>query len=286
MRLFIVSGFSGAGKSVTLHTLEDQGFYCIDNLPAELMHTLAEKLVRGELDLGGNIAVGIDIRSLYKTSEFNIRPILSHLEEGKVTTSVIFIVAEKTALLRRYSEARRPHPLAHKADTLEKAIELERRCLDNILMHTDIKIDTTDLNQHQLVAHIRERLGVGDGKVSALIQSFGYKKGVPLDSDFVFDVRCLVNPYWETELRKMTGLDPAVKNFLESDPACNPLFGHILDFMETWLDRFAKNRVSSLTLSIGCTGGQHRSVYMVERLHTALAKHPEYRLTKHHRELS
>ncbi len=286
MRLIIVSGLSGAGKSIALHTLEDEGFYCIDNLPAEFVHILAEKIARNELNFGDNVAVGVDIRSVGKTPAFNIEPVLSHLKRAQVETSVVFMEADEVVLLRRYSEARRPHPLAHKSSTLEEAIDLERSQLDSILMHTDLKIDTTNLNQHQLGVHIRSRLCGESKKLSVLIQSFGYKKGVPLDSDFVFDVRCLLNPYWKPELRKMTGHDPEVVKFLESDASCAALFEQICNFIKTWLDRFEKEPRSCLTLSIGCTGGQHRSVYMVERLYAVLADDPKYRLAKHHRELS
>ncbi len=290
MRLIIVSGLSGAGKSIALHALEDEGFYCIDNLPAEFMHALADKLTRGESDLGDKIAVSMDIRSLghppNAAVKFNLKPILTRLRRAGVDAGVVFIEADAATLLRRYGEVRRPHPLAHAGNTLEQAIKLERACLDEILMNTDLKINTTDLNHHQLGAHVRSRLCGESGKPALLVQSFGYKKGVPPDSDFVFDVRCLLNPYWEPQLRELTGRDAAVSEFLESDAGCNALFEQLLNFIETWFDRFAKNPRSCLTLSVGCTGGQHRSVYMVERLYAALAAQSKYRLSKHHRELS
>ncbi len=284
MKLIIVSGVSGAGRSVALHALEDDGFYCIDSLPVVFMLELVEKMTRGELDLG-DVAVSMDIRSLGKTPAFGIEPMLERLRKEGVETTVVFLEADENTLLRRYSEARRPHPLAHKSKTIKEAIALERACLDEILTHTDLRIDTSELNQWQLGEHLRSRLRFGDKKLPVLIQSFGYKKGVPLDSDFVFDVRCLPNPHWRPELREMTGRDEQVVNFLEADPGCNVLFKQIQTFIESWLGRFGKTPKACLTLSIGCTGGQHRSVYIVERLHAAMAGGKEYRVSKNHREL-
>ena len=286
MRLTIVSGVSGAGKSVALHALEDDGFYCIDNLPVALMLELVEKIARGELDLNDDVAVSMDIRSLGKTTAFSIKPILERLRKESVETTVIFLEADENTLLRRYSEARRPHPMARESKTLREAIGLERACLDEVLTHTDLRIDTTELNQWQLGEHIRSRLRLGGKKLPVLIQSFGYKKGVPLDSDFVFDARCLPNPHWNPELREMTGCDAPVVKFLEADPGCDALFEQIRTFVENWLQRFGKTPKACLTLSIGCTGGQHRSVYVVERLYSTMAGSKEYRVSKNHRELS
>lgn len=285
MRLVIVSGVSGAGKSIALHALEDDGFYCIDNLPVVLMLELVEKITRGELDLDDNVAVSMDIRSLGKAPAFGIASMLDRLRKEEVETTVIFLEADENTLLRRYSEARRPHPLAFKSTTIKKAIGLERACLDEVLTHTDLRIDTTELNQWQLGEHLRSRLRLGDKKLPVLIQSFGYKKGVPLDSDFVFDVRCLPNPHWRPELREMTGRDERVIGFLEADPGCDALFKQIRTFVEDWLERFGKTPKACLTLSIGCTGGQHRSVYIAERLYAAMAGSKEYRVSKNHREL-
>ena len=290
IRLIIVSGLSGSGKSIALHTLEDEGFYCIDNLPAEFVHTLSEKLAEGSSSFGSKVAVSIDIRSLSQIpsteTTFNLASILARLRQGRVETDVVFIEADPATLTRRYSEARRPHPLTYRASTLEQAIEIERDCLEDILMNTNLKINTTNLNHHQLGEVIRSRLCGENKKPSLLIQSFGYNKGLPPESDFVFDVRCLLNPYWEPRLRKMTGCDAEVVRFLESNDASHALFRQILNFVEGWSDLPGKNPRSSLTLSIGCTGGQHRSVYMVECLYAALKKQSRYCLTKHHRELA
>ena len=289
MKLIIVSGLSGAGKSVVLHTLEDEGFYCIDNLPAQFINTLLEQITRNDLNLGDKIAMSMDIRSLGKIQNnkptFDIGAVLARLRDHAVDAHVIFVEANQAILLRRYGELRRPHPLAHQADTLEQAITLERRHLDDVLRHASLKIDTSNLNLHQLRQLIRSRVCEESKKPSVLIQSFGYKKGMPLDSDFVFDIRCLLNPYWKPELRELTGLDTPVVEFLESDDTCNALFEQLYGFIKTWLGRFEREPRSRLTLSIGCTGGQHRSVYMVERLYAALAHQSGHHLSKYHREL-
>ena len=284
MKLVIISGLSGAGKSVALHALEDEGFHCIDNLPAKLLRLLTEKLASDALGLGNKVAVSVDIRSLDKTPGFDLGPILAHLREEGVETDVIFIKADEATLLRRYSEALRLHPLSHKADTLKEAIELERRRLDDTLRHADLIVDTTELDHRRLGERLRAQVGDGQSKLSVLVQSFGYKKGVPPDSDFVFDVRCLLNPYWEPRLRHLTGRDAEVAAFLESDAACDTLFDQLLGFVTSWIERFEKGFRNHLTLSIGCTGGQHRSVYLAERLHAALSERGNCRVNKYHRE--
>ena len=293
MRLIIISGLSGAGKSVALHALEDEGFYCMDNIPAEFVHAIAEKLTARESRLGDRVAISMDVRNLGELLKdealpnppFSLEPTLVQLGKSGIETSVVFIEADQETLLRRYSEVRRPHPLAHKAGTIEQAIEMERNCFEEILMNADLRINTTSFNHYQLRTLVRSQLCGESGKLALLIQSFGYKKGLPPGSDFVFDVRCLLNPYWEPGLREMTGRDAAVAQFLEADADCNALFNQILGFIDTWPERFAKDSRGNLTLSIGCTGGRHRSVYMVERLHAALKKRSKYRLNKLHREL-
>ena len=267
MRLIVISGLSGSGKSVALNTLEDEGFYCIDNLPSGLIEPLVDQVAGGERVAHERVAVGIDARS--DVSDLQAFPqLLDRLRarEG-LEVEVVFLQTAADTLLRRFSETRRKHPLSLDGMPLVDAIERERELLSAIGEQADLPLDTTHLTLHGLRTLLRERLLSGEHEgLSLLLQSFGFKNGVPLDSDFVFDVRCLPNPHWEPHLRALTGVDRAVAEYLEAVPDVAAMLDSIQSFLERWLPAFEAENRAYMTVSIGCTGGQHRSVYFAERL--------------------
>lgn len=283
MKLIIISGLSGSGKSVALHTLEDIDYYCIDNLPLFLLAELAAVLGRSREPTYGHMAVGIDARN--KPEELHRLPgILQGARDDGVECRVVFLDAQTETLIKRFSETRRKHPLTRTDRALSEAIELERQFLEPVLRAATLQIDTTHTNVHELRDLVREQVG-GDAspRASILIQSFGFKHGVPTDVDFVFDVRCLPNPHWEPALRRETGLDANVIKFLEGHREVVRMRDDILDFLRRWVPAFETDGRSYLTIAIGCTGGQHRSVYMAERLrqhfedegHKVMVRHRE-----------
>ena len=273
MRLVVISGRSGSGKTSALNILEDVGFTCIDNLPAallpELIHQLEEEHSSSS-DL--KLAVGIDARNL--VGDLNKIPqILKLIEDCGVEVSVIFLQAHGSDLLRRYSETRRKHPLSNDSISLKEAINLEKDMLAPISDISDRNIDTSGLSLHQLRDLIKNTVVPHSAEhMSILFQSFGFKRGTPEDSDFIFDVRCLPNPYWKPELRTMTGKDPDVIQFLESQVDVASMLADIIGYLTRWIPKFQANNRSYLTISIGCTGGQHRSVYLANRLCEHFAK--------------
>jgi RNase adapter protein RapZ len=273
MKLVIVTGLSGSGKSIALHTLEDLDYYCIDNLPMFLLQHLAQELADQREPCYRKTAVGIDARG--QVEDLKILPALVRgLRERGVGCEIVFLDAQDETLLRRFSETRRKHPLSGKEHPLEDAIHLERRLLGPVRSAADLCIDTSNTTQHQLRDLIRQRLDERPQRgIALLCQSFGYKYGVPRDSDFVFDVRCLPNPYWDPGLRPLTGRDPAVTDFLQRDPTTCRLQEQLARFVEEWLPVFEADGRTYLTVALGCTGGQHRSVFMAEwlaaRLRTA-----------------
>jgi len=284
-KLVIVSGLSGSGKSVALHTLEDLGYYCIDNLPLFLLQELAEGLETAGDDTFTNTAVGIDARN-QPEQLFELPQLVGQLCKGSVDCLVLYLEAQTDALIKRFSETRRKHPLTDAERPLAEAIELERKLLEPILSKADLCIDTTHTNIHQLRDLIREHLGDDSPhKVSILLQTFGFKNGMPHDVDFVLDVRCLPNPHWQPELRTLNGMDPPVARFLEDSPEVGQMRDDLAGFFDRWIPRFEADGRSYLTIAIGCTGGQHRSVYMAEQLR----KHFEAvgrKVMVRHRELS
>lgn len=267
MRLVVVSGRSGSGKTSALNVLEDAGFTCIDNLPTSLLPELIN-----QINIYSNIrqlklAVGIDARNL--TGDLTSIPsTLRLIEKIGVKVDVIFLQAQSSDLLRRYSETRRKHPLSTDSIGLKEAIGLEKELLSPISDIADRIVDTSGLSLHQLRDLIKNTV-VPDNQqtMSILFQSFGFKQGTPNDADFVFDVRCLPNPYWKAELRALTGNDPGVIEFLESQVDVASMLADIIGYLTRWIPKFQANNRSYLTISIGCTGGQHRSVYMANRLH-------------------
>lgn len=281
MRLIIISGLSGSGKSVALHVLEDLGYYCIDNMPAALLKSLLDEVSRMDDRSTVRVAVGVDARNRQTDLE-RLPALIDELRKHGVQTDLLFLQASDEILLKRYSETRRPHPLDTHGTELRTAIENERELLGQVINAADLIIDTSRTSVYQLAEVIRRRVGPREkNMLSVLIQSFGYKHGIPPDADFVFDLRCLPNPYWQHDLRPLTGHDPPVIRFLDAEPAFVQMYEDILAFLRRWIPEYMSFDRSYLTVAIGCTGGQHRSVYMAEKLALALRQHHEPVLTRH-----
>jgi len=260
MQVVLLSGVSGSGKSVALKALEDNGYFCVDNLPVQLFPRTVELLRAAGNELA---AISIDARGGEAVAELP-----GHLETLKrqgVDARLIFLDSKNDTLIKRFAETRRRHPLAAGQVTLEEAIARERDLL-SMVAEVGHRIDTSDLQPNALRAWIKELLQAGEGQTSLLFESFGYKQGIPLDADFVFDVRCIPNPYYDPKLRPLYGTDAEVIRFLENEPSAVKMLADIRGFIETWLPSFRKDNRVYLTIAIGCTGGQHRSVYLAERL--------------------
>ena len=284
-RLVVVSGRSGSGKTSALNILEDVGFDCIDNLPPSLLPDLIKQLNSERINDDLRLAVGIDARNL--VGDLNKLPdILAGLEASGIEVSVIFLQARRNDLIRRYSETRRKHPLSSGTVSLPEAFDLEAKILSPILNISDRNIDTSGLSLHQLRDLVKNTIVPNSpGHMAILFESFGFKKGLPDASDFIFDVRCLPNPYWKQELRSLTGYDEDVIEFLESQVDVAAMLSDIIGFLTRWIPKFQANNRSYLTISIGCTGGQHRSVYIANRLQEYFSK--EHSLVQVvHKELS
>lgn len=261
MKLLVVSGRSGSGKSVALRVMEDLGYYCVDNIPVNLLPTLALSVT----ELYANVAVSIDVRNLPQNPD-ELAEIFSTLPSN-VELTILYLDADHSSLIKRFSETRRLHPLSHKAMSLDEAIHREQQLLDPISSKADLYIDTTELNVHQLAEQLRERLlGLKSGRLVMLFESFGFKYGIPKDVDFVFDARFLPNPHWQAPLKLLTGLDEPVKDYLLAQADVIRYIEQIDHFIATWLPQLERNNRSYLTIAIGCTGGQHRSVFIAEAL--------------------
>jgi UPF0042 nucleotide-binding protein len=260
VQLFLISGLSGSGKSIALKVLEDSGYYCVDNLPAELLASLVEHLQHAGYR---NIAVSIDVRSA--NSVQRLPPLLLQIKQQGTDVHVLFLDAQTDTLVKRFSETRRLHPLSDGVRTLPECVSYERELLAEI---SDIghHIDTTELNTNALRAWIKQFVKLDRARLTLLFQSFGFKHGIPLDADLVFDVRCLPNPHYDPVLQPLTGQDTAVIEFLENAHSVQDMYIDIRDFVERWLPNFIADNRSYLTVAIGCTGGQHRSVYLAEKL--------------------
>jgi UPF0042 nucleotide-binding protein len=281
MRLIIVSGLSGSGKSVALHMLEDIDFYCVDNIPAALLKPFISHTVRSMGDTYPRTAVGLDARN--RASEIETIPALvTELRRSNIDCEVLYLHAAEEVLLKRYAETRRKHPLVTGEIGLREAIALERKLLDPITTAADWVIDTSNMGVHALRDLIRERIERRrEGQLSLMFESFGYKHGIPGDADFVFDVRSLPNPHWETALRKLNGRDIAVIEYLSGFASVRSMIADLTAFLEQRLSEFSQANRSYLTIAIGCTGGQHRSVYIAEQLAAHFRKsHPQV-LTRH-----
>ncbi len=281
MKLIIVSGLSGSGKSVTLDTLEDAGFYCIDNLPIALLSNFVTLLTDSTNTLFHKTAVGIDARS-DPSSLNNVTAFIEQLKNHRIDYEVIFLRASKDSLLKRFSETRRKHPLSNKDTSLDEAIDLEIDKLSLIASHASLQIDTSHSNVHELRDIIRQRVSFNRGQgLSLQIMSFGYKHGAPNDVDFVFDARCLPNPYWEPNLRSYSGLDTPVIDFLDDKELIQEYLKDTLQFLTRWIPEFINTNRNYLSIAIGCTGGQHRSVYLAEKLAHHLTSQQLNVMTRH-----
>ena len=277
-QIFLISGLSGSGKSVALKTLEDAGFFCVDNLPAELLPDLIHKL-RQE----GNLRIGIsvDVRS-----GGSVRSLPQHIEALKqqgLDVHLLFLDAQTDTLVKRFSETRRMHPLNDGVRTLPECVAQERELLGEIA-NIGHRIDTSELGANALRAWVKQFIELDQARLTLLFESFGFKHGIPLDADLVFDVRCLPNPHYDPLLRPLTGRDDAVITFLQGTPLAEQMYADIERFVRDWLPHYIADSRSYLTVAIGCTGGQHRSVYLAERL----ARHfqSQQQVLVRHRELS
>ena len=265
-RLVIISGLSGAGKSVVLRALEDFGFYCVDNLPIGILQGFVDFLAGQKTNHYDCVAVGIDVRNT-GASIAELPSLLKDLDNSTATVELIFITATPSALLRRFSETRRKHPLSTQNISLADAITIEEKLLDPVSNCADLRIDSSHLTVHDLRKRVRDNIAAKPADQMALqFVSFGYKKGVPTDADFVYDVRCLRNPYWELPLRDKDGRDQEVIELLDNDPLTCKMVEDISKFLIDWLGSFEKISRSYLTIAFGCTGGRHRSVFVAEKV--------------------
>jgi UPF0042 nucleotide-binding protein len=281
MRLIIVSGLSGSGKSVALHMLEDIDFYCVDNIPAALLKPFISHTVRGMGDTYPRTAVGLDARNRANEIE-TIPALVGELRRSGIDCEVLYLHAAEEVLLKRYAETRRKHPLVTDNVSLREAIASERKLLEPVITAADWVIDTSNMGVHALRELIRARIERRrEGRPSLMFESFGYKHGIPGDADFVFDVRSLPNPYWDDGLRSLTGRDSAVIAYLSSYASVRGMITDLIAFLEKRVGEFSQANRSYLTIAIGCTGGQHRSVYIAEQLAEHFRKaHPQV-LTRH-----
>jgi UPF0042 nucleotide-binding protein len=265
-RLIIVSGLSGAGKSHVLNTLEDQGYYCIDNLPISLFNQMAKLLIDPVSDFPFKVGVGIDARSP-ATELLSLPEFISRLRDNGVAIEIVFMEANKEVLTMRFSETRRKHPLSSDEISLTDAIDKEKEILSALSDIADLKIDTSYTTVHGLRELICERMvDRPEHTMSMQFISFGYKHGAPHDADFLFDVRCLPNPHWEKHLRPYSGRDRQVIDYLRQHEVVSVMIDNIRTFLEAWIPHFERENRSYLCIGIGCTGGHHRSVYLVEQL--------------------
>lgn len=266
MRLVIVSGLSGSGKSVALAMLEDLDYYCVDNIPAGLLPGFIEYTVRTSEVAYRLTAVGVDARN--RPEDLAAVPeLVAELRRGGIDCELLFLRADNETLLKRFSETRRRHPLSRGDIGLQDALEQEQRLIAPVANAADLTIDTSRLSVHELRELVRGRVVERTaGKPSLLFESFAYRHGVPDDADFVFDARALPNPYWDPELRNLTGRDEAVGRFMSVHEEATRFLADITSFIERWLPSLVRSNRSYLTVAVGCTGGQHRSVYLAERL--------------------
>lgn len=261
MLLMIVSGRSGAGKSIALRALEDMGFYCVDNIPIILLPDLAKTLEDSKIP----VAVSVDIRNML-ASVNQLDEIIAQLPNS-INPQLLFLDGSRNTIIRRYSETRRHHPLSSQGCSLEEAIDLEGKYLEPLKDRADLIINTDNLSIHELSDILRQRiLGKKERELTIIFESFGFKYGLPIESDFIFDVRFLPNPHWDPNLRPLTGLDEPVQDYLAKHRDVNNFIYQTANYLQQWIPLLQKNNRSYLTISIGCTGGQHRSVYVAEKL--------------------
>ncbi len=284
MQLIIVSGLSGSGKSIALNTLEDSGYYCIDNLPFFMIEYFLDEKNRGHSGYQ-KVAIGVDSRNLADSAE-QFPTILKQIKTLGIDCRTLFLTADDFVLMNRFRETRRKHPLSTDIISLSDAIEKEQLLMEPIVGYADIVIDSTHMNIHQIRLAIRDRIENDVSQVCAVkLESFGFKYGLPADADFVFDARCLPNPYWQANLRDKTGIDQEVKDFLNASEEVQQIVKDIFNLLQKWLPLFEKGNRNYLNVAIGCTGGQHRSVYIIEKVSALLHQDSRDALVRH-RELS
>ncbi|MFN3545271.1 MAG: RNase adapter RapZ [Thiobacillus sp.] len=278
MQIVLVSGLSGSGKSIAIAVLEDVGYYCVDNLPLAMLQPLVDCL---KSEGHQHVAIAIDARS--SASLAQLPRLVEQLRAQGADLRVIFLEAKTLSLVKRFSETRRRHPLSSETVSLQEAIQLEREMLADVapLAH---RIDTSDLSVSALRMWIKDLIGQDRSRITLLFQSFGFKHGIPLDADLVFDVRCLPNPHYVAELRPLTGCDQPVKDYIEASPNAMAMLTDIRAYVENWLPCFIQDHRAYLTVAIGCTGGQHRSVYFAETLAAAFREREQ--VLVRHRELA
>jgi UPF0042 nucleotide-binding protein len=284
MRLVIVSGLSGSGKSIALNMLEDIGWYCVDNIPAGLLPAFVEHSLLNPNRIYERSAVGLDARN--EPEELaQIPALVRNLRQRQVACDLIFIQADPAMLLRRYGETRRRHPLVREGVTLPDAIQEELRLLEPIAYSADLVLDTTRTSVHELRELMRTRVAPREsGRLSIMFESFGFKYGIPSGADFVFDARTLPNPYWDPALQPLNGLDTEVIHFLDAEVTVSDYLNDMITFIERRIPLYQKNNRAYLTVAVGCTGGQHRSVYLVSRLTAHFAsRYPD--VVAHHESL-
>ena len=265
MQLVLISGLSGSGKSVALNVLEDSNYYCVDNLPVTLVMPLLESLAGSGHE---HVALSMDARSGHSVRQ--LPQTVEALKQKGVDVRLLYLEAKDETLIKRFSETRRRHPLSRGGLTVAESIAHERELLGDI-GEFGHHVDTSEISPNTLRGWIKDLVEVDRSRLTLLFESFGFKQGLPLDADFVFDVRCLPNPFYEPSLRDLTGLDAAVATFLEKDAATQDMYRDIHAFIANWLPAFGRENRSYLTVAVGCTGGQHRSVYFAKRLGTAFA---------------
>ena len=280
--LVIVSGLSGSGKSVALKTFEDLGYYCVDNLPAELLPEFVRRLLAGD-NPPDRIAVGIDARSLGDLAD--VPEALSQIGTQGLDPKLLFFDTRDDVLLRRYADTRRRHPLSHLGLVLADAISLERQALKPLRQIADRVLDTSDLNVHQMRRHILTEYGLSGAGLSLLFESFAYRRGLPPEADFVFDARVLPNPHWDARLRPLSGRDADVRGYLEAQAEVADYVAQVEGFLDTWLPKLRSETRSYVTVAFGCSGGRHRSVYLAERLARHCRENGWAEVAVHHREL-
>jgi len=284
MKLIIVTGLSGSGKSVALNTLEDSGYYCIDNMPFFLLDYFLRESCRQQ-DTYPKVAVGVDSRNHVDVGR-KFPFLLERISSLNIDCSILFLRADLHVLMNRFRETRRKHPLASDTVTLSDAIEQEQLLMEPVAGYADFVIDTTHMNVHQVRQVVRDRIEEGGSHVCVVkLESFGFKHGLPRDADFVFDARCLPNPYWQKNLREETGRDQGVRKFLDASAEVQQLVKDIHGFLARWLPLFKKENRRYLNVSVGCTGGQHRSVYIIEKL-ARLLEQESCDILVRHRELT
>ena len=280
--LVIVSGMSGSGKSVALNTFEDLGYYCVDNLPAELLPEFVRRILAGD-NAPEKIAVGIDARSLGDLAD--VPEALSQVGAQGLDPKLLFFDTRDEVLLRRYADTRRRHPLSHLGLVLADAISLERQALKPLRRIADHVLDTSDLNIHQMRRHILTQYGLSGAGLSLLFESFAYRRGLPPEADFVFDARVLPNPHWDARLRPLSGRDAGVRDYLEAQAEVAAYVAQVQGFLDAWLPKLRSETRSYVTVAFGCSGGRHRSVYLAERLARHCRETGWAEVAVHHREL-